>query len=115
MSTTTNIDRLSLRIGGMTCAACVYHVEKALFAVDGVHTVSVNLATEKALVEFDVNSASVSQFTRAIEDAGYSIPGELSLEEQEAASKRNRFEIKVKWVFSLATAAVIMLLSLIHI
>lgn len=109
MSTTTNIDKLSLRIGGMTCAACVYHVEKALFSVDGVHTVSVNLATEKALVEFDVNSASVSEFTRAVEDAGYSIPAELSFEEQEAASKRNRFGIKVKWVFSLTTAAVIML------
>ncbi|HET7304321.1 MAG TPA: heavy metal-associated domain-containing protein, partial [Segeticoccus sp.] len=37
-----------LEIGGMTCAACVSRVEKALSRVDGVHAASVNLAAETA-------------------------------------------------------------------
>lgn len=39
---------LDLKVVGMTCAACVGRVEKALARVPGVHSASVNLATEKA-------------------------------------------------------------------
>ena len=48
----TPID-LSFRIEGMTCASCVARVEKALKAVPGVESASVNLATEKATVRAD--------------------------------------------------------------
>lgn len=41
---------ISFPIEGMTCASCVGRVEKALKAVPGVETVSVNLATERASV-----------------------------------------------------------------
>ncbi|MCC6756672.1 MAG: copper-translocating P-type ATPase [Arenimonas sp.] len=40
----------TLAVTGMTCASCVAHIEKALAAVPGVTSVSVNLATEKATV-----------------------------------------------------------------
>ena len=43
MSTMTQ--ELDLAIEGMTCASCVAHVERALAKVDGVSSVSVNLAT----------------------------------------------------------------------
>ena len=39
---------ISLPIEGMTCASCVGRVEAALAKVEGVDTVSVNLATERA-------------------------------------------------------------------
>mgnify|MGYP001283285921 CR=1 FL=1 len=39
--------RISLSIEGMTCAACVIHVEHALKDVKGVDVARVNLATEK--------------------------------------------------------------------
>ena len=35
----------TLDIGGMTCASCVRHVEKALSRIDGVRSAEVNLAT----------------------------------------------------------------------
>src|SRR5689334_1772108 len=41
---------LSFRVDGMTCASCVGRVEKALKAVPGVESASINLATEKATV-----------------------------------------------------------------
>jgi Cu+-exporting ATPase len=64
--TTATID-----VGGMTCAACVRRVEKALEKVEGVSSASVNLATERASVEFDPASVSTADLSRAIEGAGY--------------------------------------------
>ena len=44
------VETLELGVGGMTCASCVAHVEKALLATPGVLSASVNLATERASV-----------------------------------------------------------------
>ena len=60
---------LALHIGGMTCAACVSRVEKALARVPGVSEVSVNLATEEAhLKGADLDEATLID---AVEAAGY--------------------------------------------
>jgi len=48
-----NTRRLSLPVGGMTCAACVAHVDEALRALPGVREVSVNLMTRSASVVLD--------------------------------------------------------------
>ena len=45
------LEKLSLSVTGMSCAACVGRVEKALSGVPGVSDVAVNLAAEKAVVE----------------------------------------------------------------
>lgn len=45
--------QLALPVHGMTCASCVSHVERALKKVAGVSNVGVNLATERATVEYD--------------------------------------------------------------
>ena len=44
------VETIELGVGGMTCASCVAHVEKALRAVPGVVEATVNLATERAHV-----------------------------------------------------------------
>ena len=55
-------EKVTLSIGGMTCAACVHHVEGALAGVDGVSGATVNLATERATVEYVPSIASVADF-----------------------------------------------------
>ena len=62
--------RLSFSVGGMTCASCVGHVEKALAATPGVVSASVNLATERAEVvaRDDVTAATLAA---VVQDAGY--------------------------------------------
>jgi Cu+-exporting ATPase len=57
-------------IGGMTCASCVRHVSRALESVPGVSAVSVNLATERATVDY-AQAVSVGDLIAAVEDAGY--------------------------------------------
>ena len=63
----------SLNIGGMTCAACVFHVERALTGVPGVTKASVNLGVERASVEFSLGVATLDDLRRAVEEAGYRV------------------------------------------
>jgi Cu+-exporting ATPase len=67
------VQRVMLPIGGMTCAACVRHVERALSGVDGVVSANVNLATERATVEFTPGVTTLEMLKTAVHDAGYEV------------------------------------------
>ncbi|HBF49397.1 MAG TPA: hypothetical protein DDX04_02385, partial [Massilia sp.] len=58
----------SFDISGMTCASCVARVEKALRAVPGVESASVNLAIERASVR---GTAAAAAILAAVNKAGY--------------------------------------------
>ncbi|MFX8327845.1 heavy metal-associated domain-containing protein, partial [Acinetobacter baumannii] len=55
----------------MTCAACVARVERALKKLPGVLSAHVNLATEKAFVEYLPDTVTLPRLRQAIRDAGY--------------------------------------------
>ena len=58
----------SYNVSGMSCAACSARVEKAVSAIDGVNSCSVNLLTNSMTVE---GSASDESIITAVEKAGY--------------------------------------------
>ncbi len=62
-----------LKISGLTCAACVKTVEKALAGVDGVASARVNLGRETATVEFDPRRAGLVRLEEAVKGAGYEV------------------------------------------
>ena len=66
-----------LRIGGMSCASCVAHVEKAILAVPGVAEASVNLATERAEVRF-TTAPDAAAVAKAVTAAGYEVGEETT-------------------------------------
>ena len=65
--------QLTLPVTGMTCAACVRNVERALKRTDGVAEANVNIATERASVDFDPAQVDVQQLIASIEKAGYGV------------------------------------------
>jgi Cu+-exporting ATPase len=67
------VDKITLPIGGMTCAACVMHVENGLKSVPGVLNVTVNLATERATVEMVPGAATIADLKHAVEEVGYEV------------------------------------------
>ena len=69
----TTPSQATLAVGGMTCAACVGRVERALATVPGVESASVNLATERATVRFDAAETSPIALAAAVQDAGYDV------------------------------------------
>jgi len=63
---------LEVDIEGMTCASCVGRVEKAIAAVPGVLSASVNLATERATIKvLDAGPRMAAAVESAIRGAGY--------------------------------------------
>ena len=63
--------RQDIAIRGMHCASCVAKIEKSLKNLKGVSTANINLATEKATVEYEPQKIGLEQLYRAIEGAGY--------------------------------------------
>lgn len=70
------LEKKILNIGGMTCASCVSSIEKALSAVPGVVSVAVNLASEKATVEYLANQVAPADLRKAVREAGYNVRDE---------------------------------------
>ena len=59
-------------VGGMTCAACQAHVEKAVRGVAGVSDVAVNLLSGSMVVDYDEAATSADAICQAVDRAGYS-------------------------------------------
>ena len=56
----------SIQIGGMTCAACAKRIERVTMKLEGVSSSSVNFSTEKLMIEFDEQKVSVPTINGAI-------------------------------------------------
>lgn len=87
---------VSFKIGGMTCAACASRIERGLKGLEGVMTANVNLAAEKASVQFDPAVIQFAQLKAKVEDLGYQAYGgkkaELKLVGMSCASCAARIE-----------------------
>ena len=101
----------SLNIGGMTCAACVYHVERALYGVPGVSSASVNLGVEKATVQYSPDLAGLVELRRAVEEAGYSIEsaGDRERELERLSKVRETLALRNRLVVAAAGAILLFL------
>ncbi len=119
METREPFDILTLPVEGMTCASCVARVEKTLKKIDGVANASVNLATEKATIEFDSSKVNLSELQRVVADAGYTliVPRAEDSKGTESQSLEESKEsptakIKKELLFAAALTVPIMLLSM---
>ncbi len=98
-------------VGGMTCAACVAHVEEAMSGVPGVISVNVNLASEKATVEY-VEGTDIAAMRRAVEEAGYELGSEAAtLEDVAIAANREIRNTRNRFIFALALGLAIMIIG----
>lgn len=65
------VQHLVLAVSGMHCANCVGRVEHNLLRVPGVRRATINLAQERADIDFDPAQATAGQFFAAVQQAGY--------------------------------------------
>lgn len=87
----------TIKISGMTCAACAQRIEKAIGKLDGIIKVSVNLATEKATVEYNPQIIRLSAIKQCIEKIGYKA---LDIEKNNNVDEdklRKQKEIRILW------------------
>lgn len=100
---------LNIEVQGMTCASCSARVERALNKVDGVKSASVNLATERAEVEFDPQQTGILAIASAIDAAGYKAVTDetnLAVEGMTCASCSSRVERALKRTPGVVEASV---------
>lgn len=71
MMKTLKLKTTTLKISGMSCAACVGHVTRALQALDGVQSAEVRLADGQATVTYDPTQVQISQLQEAVVGEGY--------------------------------------------
>ena len=88
-------ERITIKIGGMTCAMCVRTIEDALKRLDGILGANVNLSSEKAYVTYNQDMATVSEMKKAILDAGYQYLG-IEGEEEDLEQIAREKELKGK-------------------
>ncbi len=112
---TTSIE---IAIQGMHCASCVQNIEKALLQSRGVTKAAVNLATEKANVEYIPSEISLAEIQRTIEQTGYKVlkvPSEEEVRDTGKAIHEKEYRrLKQKFFTGLALAVIIFLGSSTH-
>jgi Cu+-exporting ATPase len=98
-------------VGGMTCASCVARVEEALSSVPGVISANVNLASEKATVEY-LEGTAVADMRRAVKDAGYELgPEAQAMQDVATAAQREIRILRNRFIVAAVLAAIIMALG----
>jgi P-type Cu+ transporter len=116
-STGSSRKKITVSIGGMSCAACVRRVENALKEVAGVEDVGVNLATGRATLIHSPQWAGLAVLAKVVTDAGYEFLGELkdSFEDPaEAARARDLKELKLKVICGAVLSVIIFFGSMQH-
>ena len=99
-------EKKELVLTGMTCAACATRIEKGLNKMDGVINANVNLALEKASIEYNPSDVSLHDMIHKVEDLGYGAIIKNDENEQEAVDYRIK-EIEKqqgKFIFSVILA-----------
>lgn len=109
--------RMDFAVKGMTCAACVGAVERALKELYGVVNIMVNLAAEKASVEYIPTIVSFEDFKKIVREAGYS--AEQITEEfvdREQKKREQEFQIlKKQFIISAILTVPVVIASMLPI
>jgi Cu+-exporting ATPase len=110
------LKRAELAVEGMTCAACSAAVERALKKLQGVSGVSVNLATNRAVLEYDPGKVKLSEIKQAIVKAGYT-PKDIEQNERDEESEKRLRSLKnmrSRLIVAIIFAAPILYLAMGH-
>jgi Cu+-exporting ATPase len=109
------VEKATIPIGGMTCASCVAAIEKAL-KLEGIIRADVNLATEKATVEYLPAQITLSEIKKAIIGAGYKVlemPDEGAPVDMEREARQKEINIlKTKLAVGATLAAILLIGSI---
>lgn len=108
-------DKVEFAITGMTCAACAARIEKGLQKLPGVYAANVNLATEKAVVEYNGSELTITEMQAKVRQLGYEAHNmedaqgadrEKDLREAEISNQKKRFLLSAVLSFPLLLAMI---------
>lgn len=108
-------------VTGMTCSACVAHVEKSVAKLPGIKSVQVSLLTNSMTVNYDEQSLTDQDIEKTVSDAGYQafVKSATSTQAKSSAPKvdhvkAEQLEMKKRWWVSLGFLIPLLYLSMGH-
>jgi len=110
--------KATISISGMHCASCAQKIESNLRKLKGVKSANVNIATERATVEFNEKTTSEDKITDLIEKLGYEVikesreDGEI-VDREKAARVSETRRLKRLFLFSLILSVPIFIISMV--
>ncbi|MEH2270552.1 MAG: heavy metal translocating P-type ATPase [Nostoc sp.] len=109
------MDTLTLKLRGMSCAACANNIEKAIRSVSGVIDCNVNFGAEQATIKYDRSLANLEKIQTAIASAGYSSDSlqEELLSEEDDAEKASRQTLQRQLSLKVVVGGVISIFLLL--
>jgi Cu+-exporting ATPase len=107
-----DVREASFGVTGMSCASCVGRVERALGMVPGVLDANVNLANERATVEYLAGEVDPRDLKTAVEGAGYGVLGEEEGSGPEDAHEREYAKLRGDFLLAAALTVLIIIGSL---
>jgi len=109
-----NIQKILMRVEGMTCATCSTSVENTIRKLSGIINVNVNIATDKATIEYDIEKIKISQIKKSVSDIGYKLLLEEEINLQIDPDQLKMNKAKKKMFFSALLTTIIMTLMIIN-
>jgi len=107
-----DVSETTFGVTGMTCASCVGRVERAIEKVPGVLEAGVNLATEKATIEYLSGEVELRDLEKAVEGAGYGVIREDEGSSLEDAHAREYGKLRSDFLIAAALTVLILLGSI---
>ncbi|MEH2022514.1 heavy metal translocating P-type ATPase [Nostoc sp.] len=109
------MDTLTLKLRGMSCAACANNIEKAIRSVSGVIDCNVNFGAEQATIKYDRSLANLEKIQAAIASAGYSSDSlqEELLSEEDDVEKASRQALQRQLSLKVVVGGVISIFLLL--
>lgn len=84
------MEKLQYNVEGMTCAACVSAVERAVGKIEGVDSVEVNLLTKSMNVSVDESLGSITEISDAVNKAGYKASLKVNTDKGKSVATENK-------------------------
>lgn len=107
MTSNSKNKKLDFMVEGMTCAACSKSAERSLKKTEGVVSATVNIATEKASVEYDPEITNIDDLRKSIEKVGF----HMILEDEEDELEGNDNMLR-RFIVAIVFATLVFIVSM---
>ncbi len=105
--------KISLEVGGMTCASCALSVESMLKSQKGVNNATVNYANRSVILDYEPDSTNLETLKKTIKAIGYELfIEELSLAEKEEKEHKRFYELKKKLIIAIVFTLPVFIISM---
>lgn len=95
------MNKILLKIGGMSCSACSNGLEKYLNKQSGITNASVNLVMANALIEYDESILNQKKIEKFVKEAGFESLGLYNENEEEKENKTQKINFIIFTILSI--------------